>query len=63
MKMWKCPSLCDELLIQCPDIKEKNLAGTIIRTSHCPLCGKEMMFYMKNPKITNFIINKIGEQK
>lgn len=61
--MWKCPSMCDESLIQNPIIKPRYIGETIIQTSYCPLCNKELMFYIKNKRTAGFIITKTGESK
>ena len=59
--MWKCPSLCDESFIQNPVIKKRDLHRVIIQIAYCPLYGKEMMFFVKNKRTTDFIIKKDSE--
>ena len=46
---WKCPSLCNESLIQNPIAydDEETVDGVILRTHHCELCGKEMSYHIK----------------
>ncbi len=61
--MWKCPSLCDESLIQNPTINPKYVGETIVQVSCCPLCGKELMFYIENRRTSGFIITKERELK
>jgi hypothetical protein len=55
--------MCDESLIQNPIVKPKYIGKAIMQTSYCPLCDKELMFYVKNRRTAGFIVTKIGETK
>ena len=61
--MWKCPSLCDEQLIQEPVNTTKKMGvyycGPLVVVSCCPLCGKEMSYHImcKNTRKAGFIIS------